>query len=96
MSRRFTQVARDRLKSGEDQVSKHVSSVHFLTTLSAKPDEVVQLQQDLLFHRNQGKMVEAEEMYVWALQGYERAVGTDHWKTRTNTHNLRNLRKHHE
>lgn len=33
MSRRFSQVARDRLTSGEDQVSIHASSVHFLTTL---------------------------------------------------------------
>ena len=37
---------------------------------------------------------EAEEMYVRALRGCEKTVGTDHWRTRTiarNLHNLHNL-----
>jgi hypothetical protein len=41
-------------------------------------------------------MVEAEEMYVRALRGYEKAARTDHWRTQTIALNLRSLHKQHE
>jgi hypothetical protein len=44
-----------------------------------------------ILYADQGKIVEAEEMYVRALRGYEKAVGKDHWRTQTATRNLQNL-----
>jgi hypothetical protein len=39
----------------------------------------------------QGKMAEAEAMYLRALQGYENAVGADHPRTRVIARNLNAL-----
>ena len=40
---------------------------------------------------DQGKMAEAEAMYLRALQGYENAVGADHPRTRVIARNLNAL-----
>jgi tetratricopeptide (TPR) repeat protein len=42
-------------------------------------------------YRNQGKPDKAEEMYVWALQGKEKALGRDHTSTLQTVNNLGNL-----
>jgi tetratricopeptide (TPR) repeat protein len=42
-------------------------------------------------YKNQGKMVEAEEMYMRALEGYEKAWGAEHTSTLTMVNNLGNL-----
>jgi hypothetical protein len=47
-------------------------------------------------YADQGKIVEAEEMYVRALRGYEKAFGTDHPRTQIIARNLCNRPKQHE
>jgi len=42
---------------------------------------------------NQGKLVEAEQMYERALRGYEKALGIEHTSTLDIVNNLRNLYK---
>jgi tetratricopeptide (TPR) repeat protein len=37
---------------------------------------------------DQGKLAEAEQMYVRALAGYEKALGADHTSTLSTVHNL--------
>ncbi|KAH8194994.1 hypothetical protein TruAng_010833 [Truncatella angustata] len=44
-------------------------------------------------YANQGKLVEAEEMYLRALRGYEKAWGPDHTSTFDTVNNLGNLYK---
>ena len=44
----------------------------------------------------QGKVVEAEEMYVRALRGYKKAFGTDHPRTQIIARNLCNRPKQRE
>jgi tetratricopeptide (TPR) repeat protein len=46
-----------------------------------------------LLYADQGKLVEAEEMYVRALQGKEAALGPDHISTLDTVNNLGNLYK---
>ncbi|KAI0810082.1 hypothetical protein GGR55DRAFT_689254 [Xylaria sp. FL0064] len=46
-----------------------------------------------LLYADQGKMQEAENMYLRALQGYERAWGPDHTSTLDTVNNLGNLYK---
>ncbi|KAF2786713.1 HET-domain-containing protein, partial [Melanomma pulvis-pyrius CBS 109.77] len=41
-----------------------------------------------LIYADQGKLVEAEEMYQWALQGYEKAWGPEHTSTLDTVNNL--------
>ena len=44
-----------------------------------------------LLFANQGKLVEAEQMFQRALQGYEKAWGPDHTPTLDTVNNLGNL-----
>ena len=44
-----------------------------------------------LLYRDQGKLAEAEQMYVRALAGYEKALGPDHTSTLDTVNNLGNL-----
>src|SRR5437764_15068417 len=44
-----------------------------------------------LLYKNQGKMVDAEEMYQRALRGYEKAVGNGHPRKQKIARNLQNL-----
>ncbi|KAH8706958.1 hypothetical protein GQ44DRAFT_777616 [Phaeosphaeriaceae sp. PMI808] len=44
-------------------------------------------------YANQGKMNEAEKMYVWALEGFEKALGAKHTSTLQIVNNLGNLYK---
>jgi tetratricopeptide (TPR) repeat protein len=44
-----------------------------------------------LLYRDQGKLAEAEEMYVRALGGFEKALGAEHTLTLTTVNNLGNL-----
>jgi tetratricopeptide (TPR) repeat protein len=44
-------------------------------------------------YKNQGKMVEAEEMYMRALKGYEKALSAEHRSTLDTVHNLGNVCK---
>ena len=46
-----------------------------------------------LLYANQGKLVEAKQMYQRALQGYEKAWGPDHTSTLDTVNNLGNLYK---
>ena len=45
-----------------------------------------------ILYADQGKMVEAETMYVRALQGYQGVIGTDRPRTRAISRNLNGLR----
>jgi Tfp pilus assembly protein PilF len=45
-----------------------------------------------LVYRKQGKMADAEAMYLRALQGYESSMGADHPRTRVIARNLNALR----
>ena len=42
-------------------------------------------------YSDQGKLAEAEQMYVRALAGYEKALGPDHTSTLSTVNNLENL-----
>ncbi|KAH8807443.1 hypothetical protein F5884DRAFT_899840 [Xylogone sp. PMI_703] len=44
-----------------------------------------------LLYSNQGKLAEAEKMYIRALQGYEKALGPDHISTLNTVNNLGSL-----
>jgi tetratricopeptide (TPR) repeat protein len=44
-------------------------------------------------YTDQGKLFEAEKMYIRALRGYEEALGPDHTSTLDTVHNLGNLYK---
>jgi tetratricopeptide (TPR) repeat protein len=44
-------------------------------------------------YKNQGKLAEAEAMYLRALEGYEKALGPDHTSTLSTVNNLGNLYK---
>jgi tetratricopeptide (TPR) repeat protein len=46
-----------------------------------------------LLYADHGKLVEAEQMYQWALQGYEKAWGLDHTSTLDTVNNLAALYK---
>ncbi|KXJ85413.1 Tetratricopeptide repeat-domain-containing protein, partial [Microdochium bolleyi] len=47
-----------------------------------------------ILYRNQGKLDEAEKMYLRALRGYEKALGPDHTSTLDTVNNLGNLYSH--
>jgi tetratricopeptide (TPR) repeat protein len=44
-----------------------------------------------LLYADQGKLIEAEQMYQWALQGYEKAWGPEHTSTLDTVNSLGNL-----
>jgi hypothetical protein len=67
---------------------------YMISTSLAADDELTDECHDLgLLYANQGKLVEAEQMYQRALQGYEKAWGLDHTSTLDTVNNLGNLYK---
>jgi hypothetical protein len=44
-----------------------------------------------LLYADQGRLLEAEQTYQQALQGYEKAWGPEHTSTLNTVNNLRNL-----
>ena len=64
------------------------------TEIKVAEERVIILDAILLLgtlYHDQGKLAEAEQMFQRALQGYEKALGTEHTSTLDTVHNLGNL-----
>jgi tetratricopeptide (TPR) repeat protein len=77
----------------QQRLLRHANQCHgsVNTVLAGREDDITMMDAvhglgDL--YRNQGKLDKAEEMYEWALQGYEKALRRDHTSTLDTVINL--------
>src|SRR2546423_11176554 len=75
MSRERASPKRKRLRREKMWGAEHTSTLNTVNNLGN-------------LYKDQGKMVEAEAMYLRALQGYENALGAEHTMTRHTVHDL--------
>jgi tetratricopeptide (TPR) repeat protein len=64
------------------------TDIHVSDELVVMLDAIHQLGN---LYMNQGNLAEAEQMYEWVLQGYEKALGAEHTSTLVIVNNLGNL-----
>jgi len=78
--------------SARSTASTHFGTVERCALLSfLDPDLAWTYHNFGLLYSDQGKMAEAEEMYMRALRGKEKALGAVHTSTLDTVHNLGNL-----